>query len=314
MADNITLTKAFIEQELPAAPPLYVSVYLMTLATGGTAAEVAQKLGATETDVLYAWGYWKGKGYLQEMEKKQEKTESPRPLLAERPDYTVAELAQVGKHPDVLRMYQSAQQKLGKMLNHSDMSLLFSLHDWLGLPFDVIDLLLSYCASGGHTGMRYIEKVAIGWAEEGITTEDKAVEYIEMRKTGFRTILKAFGQNRLPVATEETYMKKWLQEYKLPVDVVKLACERTIMQTGKASFAYADKILENWRNACVKSAADVEDLDKAFAAKKAQNLPAEKPAAQTNAKQKQNRFINYTQSDWDFAELERLEREQREKW
>lgn len=30
--------------------------------------------------------------------------------------------------------------------------------------------------------------------------------------------------------------------------------------------------------------------------------------------QKKNRFINYTQSEWDFAELERLEREQREKW
>jgi DnaD/phage-associated family protein len=314
MADKIELTKAFIEQELPAAPPLYVSVYLMTLATGGTAAEVAAKLGATETDVLYAWGYWKGKGYLQENEPKQEKAEQPRLLSSERPDYTPAELAQVGKHPDVMRMYQSAQQKLGKMLNHNDMSLLFSLHDWLGLPFDVIDLLLSYCASNGHTGMRYVEKVAIGWAEEGITTEDQAVEYIEMRRTGFRTILKAFGQNRLPVATEETYMKKWLQEYKLPVDVVKLACERTVLQTGKASFAYADKILENWRNAGVKSAADVEELDKAFAAKKAQNAPVEKPAVQANPKQKQNRFINYTQSEWDFAELERLEREQREKW
>ena len=65
MADNITLTKASIELELPAAPPLYVSVYLMTIATGGTAAEVAGKLGATETDVLYACGYWKGIGYLQ---------------------------------------------------------------------------------------------------------------------------------------------------------------------------------------------------------------------------------------------------------
>ncbi len=30
--------------------------------------------------------------------------------------------------------------------------------------------------------------------------------------------------------------------------------------------------------------------------------------------QKKNRFCNYQQSDWDFAELERLEREQREKW
>lgn len=312
MADEIRLSKNFIETELPAAPPLYVSVYLMTLATGGTAAEVAKKLNATETDVLYAWGYWKGKGYLKETEEKQQ----AKPVLvsSERPDYSPAELLQVGKHPDVMRLFQSAQQKLGKMLSHQDMSLLFSFHDWLGLPIDVIELLLSYCTANGHCGMRYIEKVALGWAEEGINTEDKAVEYIELRKTGFRTIMKAFGQNRLPVAAEETYMKKWLQEYQLPMDVVKLACERTVLQTGKASFAYADKILASWKGAGVKTFADVEEQDKAFAAKKAQNAPAEKPAAQAVPKQKQNRFINYTQSEWDFAELERLEREQREKW
>lgn len=56
-------------------------------------------------------------------------------------------------------------------------------------------------------------------------------------------------------------MKKWLQEYKLPLDVVKLACERTVMQTGKASFAYADRILENWKKAGVSSVADVQAQD-----------------------------------------------------
>ena len=314
MADKIELTKAFIEQELPAAPPLYVSVYLMTLATGGTAAEVAKKLGATETDVLYAWGYWKGKGYLQETEEKKEKQEQQKLISAARPEYSPAELAvYMQKSESMKKLFQSAQQKLGKMLNHNDMSLLFSFHDWLGLPVDVIELLLSYCTANGHCGMRYIEKVALGWAEEGINTEDKAVEYIELRKTGFRTIMKAFGQNRLPVAAEENYMKTWLQEYKLPMDVVKMACERTVMQTGKASFAYAEKILKSWKDAGVKSVEDVAALDQAFAAKKAQNTPTEQPAAQT-APKKQNRFINYTQSEWDFVELERLEREQREKW
>ena len=87
----------------------------------------------------------------------------------------------------------------------------------------------------------------------------------------------------------------------------------TSARTGKASFAYADKILASWKAAGAKSLADVEGLDKAYAAKKAQNTPTEQPAAQTTPK-KQNRFINYTQSEWDFAELERLEREQREKW
>ena len=312
MADEIRLSKNFIETELPMAPPLYVSVYLMTLATGGTAAEVAKKLNATETEVLYAWGYWKGKGYLKET---AEEKPQPKPVLltSERPEYSPAELAvYLQKSESTQKLFQTAQKKLGKMLSHNDMSMLFSFHDWLGMPIDVIELLLSYCSANGHTGMRYIEKVALGWAEEGINTVEQAVEYIELRQTGFRTILKAFGQNRMPVPTEEAYMKKWLQEYKLPMDVVKMACERTVLQTGKASFAYADKILASWKDVGVKTVADVEAQDKAFAAKKAQNTPAEKPAVQTTPKQ--NRFINYTQSEWDFAELERLEREHREKW
>ena len=292
MAEEIRLSKSFIETELPQAPPLYVSVYLMTLAVGQDAKKVAERLKATETDVLYAWGYWKGKGYLQE-EKKQE-TERPALVSSVRPDYSPRELALYIKNDKVRKLFDSAQKKLGKMLSQQDMSLLFSFYDWLGLPMEVIELLLSYCTASGHTGMRYIEKVAIGWAEEGVNTVEKAAEYIELRKTGYRSILQAFGQNRMPVAAEEAYMKKWLQ--------------------GKASFAYADRILENWKKAGVSSVADVQAQDAAFAAKKAQNTPTVQTAEKPQRAQKQNRFINYTQSEWDFAELERLEREQREKW
>ena len=191
------------------------------------------------------------------------------------------------------------------------MSLLFSFYDWLGLPMEVIELLLSYCTASGHTGMRYIEKVAIGWAEEGVNTVEKAAEYIELRKTGYRSILQAFGQNRMPVAAEEAYMKKWLQEYKLPLDVVKLACERTVMQTGKASFAYADRILENWKKAGVSP---LRCSAGCFAWQCWRRIHDPQTAEKPQRAQKQNRFINYTQSEWDFAELERLEREQREKW
>ena len=63
----------------------------MTLAVGQDAKKVAERLKATETDVLYAWGYWKGKGYLQE-EKKQE-TERPALVSSVRPDYSPRELA-----------------------------------------------------------------------------------------------------------------------------------------------------------------------------------------------------------------------------
>ena len=115
MAEEIRLSKSFIETELPQAPPLYVSVYLMTLAVGQDAKKVAERLKATETDVLYAWGYWKGKGYLQE----EQRQEPQRPALTSsaRPDYSPRELALYIKNDKVRKLFDSAQKKLGKMLS-----------------------------------------------------------------------------------------------------------------------------------------------------------------------------------------------------
>ena len=59
MAEEIRILKDFIEKEVPKAPPLYVSVFLMTKAAEGktSAAEIAEKLEILESDVLKAWRY-----------------------------------------------------------------------------------------------------------------------------------------------------------------------------------------------------------------------------------------------------------------
>ena len=142
MAEEIRISRDFIEKELPSAPPLYVSVYLMTLACGGSSAVIAEKLGALESDVLRAWAYWKDRGFLQKTaaepaaKPKAESIAEPaakKPLPASsRPDYAPAELAEYMKHQEVRRLFESASKKLGKFLSQQDMSLLFSFHDWLG--------------------------------------------------------------------------------------------------------------------------------------------------------------------------------------
>ena len=124
------------------------------------------------------------------------------------------------------------------------------------------------------------------------------------------------------------YADKWLESAveRLRTDIAK-GLAQTILKTDHTdwwylgpdrnwweSFAYADRILENWKKAGVSAVADVQAQDAAFAAKKAQNTSTAQTAEKPQRAQKQNRFINYTQSEWDFAELERLEREQREKW
>ena len=313
--DEIKLSKHFIETELPKAPPLSVCIYLMTLSLGESSAAVAEKLNISESDVLRAWAYWKDRGFLKA--KPAPKEPAPRPLpSARRPEYSTQELQEYQKHPAVKHLFASASQMLGRFLSVQDMNLLLGLHEWLGLPMDVILLLLSYCLSSGKKGMGYIEKVGISWAEEGIDTMEKATDYIALRKTGYKAILRAIGkEGSFPVPTQEAYIKKWTKEYGFSVELICDACERTVMQTGKSSFPYADTILTRWHEQNVRTKEDVHRLDDAFNAKKKQEQAArEAQKPQYEQKPRQNRFINYTQSDWDFEELERLEREQRKKW
>ncbi|WP_304507085.1 DnaD domain protein [Anaerotignum sp.] len=308
MAREICITNEFIERELPLAPPLYVSIYLMTKALESSDASViAKRLNVLESDVLRAWQYW------QERETvKTHDVPQTRIFMEQRPEYSMEELSEYMKHREMKALLQTAQKKLGKPLTQQDICMIYGLYDWLGFPLDVIEVLLSYCVSDGFKGMRYVEKVAMAWAEEGINTLEKAAQYIEMRKTGFHAIMRAFGQSgRMPVDGEEAYMRKWMKEYELPIDVIKMACERTVMQTGKVSFAYADSILRKWKQAGVKTQADIENLDRAFVAKKAVRSGETKPVA---AASKQNRFINYSQRQWDFDKLEKLQREERDKW
>ena len=308
MAKEICISSEFIEKELPLAPPLYVSVYLMTKALEDVdAATIARKLNVLESDVIRAWQYW------QDREKvKPNDGTQVRIFMEQKPEYSMAELSEYMKHGEMKALLQTAQRKLGKPLTQQDISMIYGLYDWLGFPLDLIEVLFSYCVSDGFKGMRYVEKVAMAWAEEGILTVDKAAEYIEMRKTGFHAIMRAFGQSgRMPVDGEEAYMKKWLKEYEMSIDVIKVACERTVMQTGKVSFAYADSILKKWKDAGVKVPADIDTLDRAFAAKK--TIKGSEPKAAV-VQPKQNRFINYPQRQWDFEKLEKLQREERDKW
>jgi len=44
----------------------------------------------------------------------------------------------------------------------------------LDFSTDLIEYLVEYCVSKGHTSIRYIEKVALAWADNHITTVEQA--------------------------------------------------------------------------------------------------------------------------------------------
>ena len=76
--------------------------------------------------------------------------------------------------------------------------------------------------------MRYIEKVALSWADLHITTADEARAQSETHQKACFAVLKAFGLGgRMPAAGEAEYINKWTRTYGFSIDLILEACRRT---------------------------------------------------------------------------------------
>jgi DnaD/phage-associated family protein len=105
-----------------------------------------------------------------------------------------------------------------------------------------------------------------------------------------------------PTPSQRKYMKKWLDQWNIPMELVTEACDRCIEQIAKPNYKYVDKILSEWHKKGIKTMEQVNTADEEFTAETAKIL---RPIT---AKPKQNRFINFNQRDIDFDKYEKLER------
>lgn len=158
-----------------------------------------------------------------------------------------------------------AQQYLGRTLNNTDIQSILFIYDRLNFDTELIEHLLAYCVSNKRNNMKYIEKVALDWAAKGVTDVDSARMAVNNYCKEYYDILKALGINgRAAVSEEVNFMKKWLKEWGFSVEIVKKACEKTLITASKPSFNYVNTILESWKAAKVSSLQDIEALDEAF--------------------------------------------------
>jgi DnaD/phage-associated family protein len=102
--------------------------------------------------------------------------------------------------------------------------------------------------------------------------------------------------NRTATKEEQRLIQKWIRKYAYTLQMVKIACEKTLANTGQVSFAYADKIIENWYKEGIKTAEQVEIAD----ARHKQNT------AVSPNNVKPNSFNSYEQRDYEEDELEQI--------
>ena len=192
-----------------------------------------------------------------------------------------------------------AEQYLGKTLSPADLKSILYIHLELGYSMDMLDALLEYCLERGKKEMRYIEKTAIGWYEQGINTVKQAKAGVSKYDKTIYSVMKALGKNGIPTAKEVDYINKWTGSYGFSMDIIFECCERTVMAVDSHRFEYADRILTNWKEQNVYSLREIRELDKSFRNK------AKGAAGSATVKSGQNKFNQFPQHDYDFAALER---------
>lgn len=308
---NIEISREFAKKHLKYVSAEHLQVYVCTLylvsgrKKSASASEVAAELGISEDRAKYALDFWTSQGELSYNEKKDAysapKSAVKAPARTAKPSYSMDEIDAVcGKHTEISEMLDSAEHILNTPLTPSLTELLFSFVDWLGLPPEVIIMLLTYAEGQGKTGKRYLETVAINWADMGIDNYERAeahvreLEAAHSREREIRSLLGIY--DRALSQTERKYIKSWETS---PMELISLAYDKTVTRTGKLSYAYMDRLLQNWAEEGITTPDGVKQRDEEF--KRTHMIDGDKQKASA----KKSKFNNYDSTeDTDYAKIQ----------
>lgn len=243
---GVTLTTEELRKLLSCGCPDAVVLYLyrksaqpLETALDALHFTVPRMVGAT--DCLRQLGLW-------------ESAERPA-LEPERPTYSEEDVRRAMKDERFPKLVGEAQRRLGRTLSTEELKTLLSFTDYLRLPTEVVGLLLHYCVERSRRrgvrapSMRSIEKEAYRWADENIDNLETACYFVQQqlqvhtRIQQLRLLLQ-IEQRRLTLA-EEQYLTTWIA-MSFGDDAIRLAYERTCLNTGGLKWAYMNSILKSW--------------------------------------------------------------------
>ena len=212
-------------------------------------------------------------------------------LPGKAPSYSERDVLQaVDLEPSFRSLYGEVQRLLGRNLNTEELKILLGFVRYLGLPEEVITLLVVYCKERSrrqgklrNPSLRTIEKEAYIWAERGIDTMEEAAAYIQAQNVRSSRIsrlieqLQIRGRNLTP--GEEKYAQSWL-DMGFDEEAIAIAYDRTCLNTGGLNWAYMNKILTRWHEAGLHNAEQIRSGDRKKSGKnEKRQLDADEQAA-----------------------------------
>lgn len=192
----------------------------------------------------------------------------------QKPEYQSADIIQrLTQEAEFAGLTAEVERRLGKKLTTPETGALLGLYDYLGLPADVIYLLVCHCAErvarrygeGRRPTLRQIEKEGYAWARQGIDNQAAASEYLRKyaeRQGMLPQYMRVLGLgDRLPAASEERYLTAW-QEMGFPPEAVALAYDKTVLKCHELKWPYCNGILKRWHEAGLHTLSEIEERDR----------------------------------------------------
>ena len=267
-ADKLNLSPAAADRLLAAHDGDVALLYLYRLRHGTLDSEdAARVLCRTLSEIEAAAEKLERMGLAEAAPRRAPGPSRPIPEPAdEPPEYNARDIAE-RRDPVFTAVVNEAQKVLGHALSTPDLKKLFGIYDYLRLPPEVIMMLLNYCVTaskGRLPSMRYIEKEAYVWANREILTLEQAEEYIArsraLREKSAKTAELLGIRGRELTATERRYLASWL-EMGFGEDLIEMAYDRTVTNTGGLKWNYMNSILKSWQEKGLFTPADVREKD-----------------------------------------------------
>lgn len=253
----VELPVSFFDYFLPKTNGDYLKIYLYGLKAAVekkpvTDVEIAEILGILPSDVANAWSFWESEGMITN-DNGMVEFENPKDMdfsASKQEKEKSADFKKVNSEIENNREFRDVIATIEaiypRLLAQNDVASLYDIIITQGISVDLFLITAAHCFNLKKNRFNYIAKVLTETYKKGYTTPETMEQHYaslieSMQVYGrIKKILKIY--NRDLIDKEKEYIDKWLSMGKTDEEI-KECFEKTIMNTGKLSFPYMDKIV-----------------------------------------------------------------------
>lgn len=179
--------------------------------------------------------------------------------------YSPSQVAKILNSSEELKsFFNEVQAVLGRILTNADQRGFIYIYEELGFSPASILLLTEYCKDIGRCSIAYIKSVAKSWFEQDIVAYgdiEKHIIKLNEYHSYENKISSVLGITIKLTTKQKEYINNW-KSMGISCELAELAYEKCVDATSKLSFAYINKILENWHSAGIKTVEQAKNESK----------------------------------------------------